>query len=189
MRNSNCCDKNIRCPRPINRVIYTTVLGPTGAIGPTGPTGPTGAIGPIGPTGATGPAGTTSLQTSINRNDTTQTVAENNVVSITGTNVLTDIDGDMLFVNNSVRLGSAGVYLINATIETTGTAGSYDFSIDVGGTNYNFVAIINDDANSGTTSHTIFLNIANESTTIGIYNRHTSVVTVAKAELDVVKLA
>lgn len=179
MRYNNCCDSRNTCgPTPITRTIYRTVVGPTGATGPTGPTG------------ATGPAGTTEvLEASINRNDTTQTVAENNVVSITGTNVLTEIDGDMLFVNNTVRLESGGVYLINATIEASGTAGSYDMAINVNGTDYRFVVTINTGETAGTTSHTIFLNISTTPTTVSIYNRDSDSVTIEKAELDVVKLA
>lgn len=184
MSNKKACDNNNGCcSRPINRTIYQTIVGATGPTGATGPKGETG------PTGATGPTGTTALlEASINRNDSVQTVLENNVVSITGTNVLTNIDGDMIFVNNTVRLGMAGVYLVNATIETTGATGVYEFSIDVGGTNYNFVANINDGSNKGTVSHTIFLNIATDSTAIAIYSRHSGSVTISKAELDVVKL-
>lgn len=182
MRNNNCCNEiDICAPKTIDRTIYKTVVGATGATGATGPTGPTG------PTGATGT--TATLEASINRDDTTQTVVENNVVSITGTNVLTDIDSDIMFVNNTVRLNSGGVYLITATIETTGTTGSYSFAIDVGGTDYKFVAIINDDANSGTVSHTIYLNISTTPTVVSIYNRNNNSVTVSRAELDVIKLA
>lgn len=183
MRNKNCCDDtNMCCPKTIDRTIYKTVLGTTG---------PTGATGPTGPTGATGATGTTAtLEASINRNDTTQTVTENSVVSITGTNVLTVMDSDMMFVNNMVRLNSGGVYLINATIEITGTAGdSNAFTINVGGTDYRFVAIINDDETAGVVSHTIFLNIATNPTDITIYNRNNASATITKAELDVVKLA
>lgn len=182
MSNRNCCDENDMCccPKTIDRTIYKTVLGATG---PTGPTGATGA------TGATGSSGTTAtLEASINRDDTTQTVIENNTVSITGTNVLTDLDSDILFVNNTVRLGSGGVYLITATVEISGTAGSYDFAIDVGGTDYKFVAIINNDASAGTVSHTIYQNIVTSPTTIAIYNRNNASTTVTKAELDVIKL-
>lgn len=183
MQNNNCCDDRQNCcPKTIDRTIYKTILGTTGA------TGATGATGPTGPTGATGTS--TTLEASINRNDTTQTVVENNVVSITGTNVLTVMDSDMLFVNNMVRLGSAGVYLINATIEITGTAGvSNNFAVNVGGTDYTFTVIINDDATIGTISHTIFLNIATNNTDVSIYNRNNTSVTVSKAELDVIKLA
>lgn len=178
MRNNNCCNDNICYPLIEDRIIYRTVRGATGATGTTGATGPTGES-----------SMTATLEASINRNDTTQTVVENTTVSITGTNVLTVMDSDMLFFNNTVRLGSGGVYLINATIEINGTAGSHDFAINVGGTDYKFVVIINDDANTGTTSHTIFLNITDSSTDIAIYNRNSSSENVTKAELDVIKLA
>lgn len=183
MQNRKCCDN--KCwSKPTTTTIYRQIIGSTG---PTGPTGATGVTGPTGPTGATGT--TALLEASINRNDSTQTVLENGVVSIAGTNVLTNLDGDLLYVNNTVRLGTAGVYLINATLEITGNAGAYNFAIDVGGTDYNFVAVITDGATTGTISHTIFLNVANDSTTVSIYSRQTGSSTLEKAELDVVKLA
>lgn len=203
MRRNNCCnDSNNRCPRPVDRIINRTVVGrtgptgptgPTGATGPTGPTGPTGIgvtgpTGPTGATGATGPSGTTAtLEASTNRDDTTQTVGENGVVSITGTNVLTT-DTDILFVDNTVRLNSGGVYLITATIEVTDDAGTYNFAIRVGDTDYSFVVIVNTGASIGTNSHTIYLNISTSPTVVAIYNRNTSSTTVTKSELDVIKL-
>lgn len=184
MQNNCCNNRNTRCVRPINRTIYNTILGATG------PTGATGATGPTGPTGATGPAGTTALlDASINRNDNAQVVTENSVVDITGTNVLTNLDGDLLFVNNMVQLRAGGVYLINATVEVSGTDGTYNMAIDVGGTDYKFVTTIANSANSGTVSHTIFLNIANNSTTVAIYDRTSGSTTIEKAELDIIKLA
>lgn len=192
MRRNNCCNNtNDRCPRPVDRIINRTVVGrtgPTGATGPTGPTGVTGPTGPTGVTGATGPSGTTAtLEASTNRNDTTQTVDENGVVSITGTNVLTT-DTDILFVNNTVRLNSGGVYLITATIEVTDDAGTYNFAIRVGDTDYSFVVIVNTGASIGTSSHTIYLNISSSPTVVSLYNRNTSSTTVTKSELDVIKL-
>lgn len=186
MLNNNCCNNtNECCPKTIDRIINRTVVGATGATGPTGPTGVTGAT---GATGATGSAGTTAtLEASINRDDTTQTVAQNGTVSITGTNVLTT-DTDMLFVNNTVRLASAGVYLITATVEVADDAGTYNFAIDVEGVDYAFVVIVNDDATVGTNTHTIYLNIATAPTTISVVSRTADSTTVSKSELDVIKL-
>lgn len=189
MRRNNCCNNtNDRCPKPVDRIINRTVVGRTGPTGPTGATGPTGPTGVTGVTGATGPSGTTAtLEASTNRDDTTQTVGENGIVSITGTNVLTT-DTDILFVNNTVRLNSGGVYLITATIEVTDDAGTYNFAIRVGDTDYSFVVIVNTGASIGTNSHTIYLNISTSPTVVSIYNRNTSSTTVTKSELDVIKL-
>lgn len=185
MKNNKCCTPTNLCR---SRYPYQSIITLTGPTGPAGPVGATGATGVTGPTGATGATGSTTLEASINRSDTTQTVAENNVVSITGTNVLTNMDSVLMFVNNMVRISSSGVYLITATVEITGTEGSYDFAISVNGTDYKFIALINDDANSGTVSHTIYLNISTTPTDIAIYNRNSSSTTISKAELDVVRL-
>lgn len=168
MRNNNCCCGN-NTLQSINRYVYIT--------GPAGPQGPPGAD------------GTATLNASTNRNDTTQTVATASVVSITGTNVLSNNTTDLLFVNNTVRINSTGLYLITTTIEATGDAGSYNFAITVNDTDYAFVVTIPDGATIGTTSHTIYLNIATSPTTVSVYNRSGSTVTLNNAELDVVRLA
>lgn len=184
MKNNNCfLPINLCHSRCANKTPNQTIIRLTGPTGPAGPVGPTGATGPTGPTG-----GGATLDASINRNDTTQTVVENNVVSITGTNVLTNLDSDLFFVNNMVRINSSGVYLITATIEMTGTEGSYEFAINVGGKDYKSIAIVNNDSNSGTVSHTIYLNISTTPTDVSIYNRNNSSTTISKAELDVVRL-
>lgn len=141
--------------------------------------------GPQGPAGADGESVT--LEASTNRNDTTQTVQSGGVVSITGTNVLTN-DADMLFVNNTVRLNSAGLYLITTTLEASGSAGTYNFAITVDSVEYAFVLTINTGATTGTVSHTIYLNIATTPTVISINNKGSASATIEKAELDVVKL-
>ncbi len=141
--------------------------------------------GPQGPAGADGESVT--LEASTNRNDTTQTVQNGGVVSITGTNVLTN-DADMLFVNNTVRLNSAGLYLITTTLEASGSAGTYNFAITVDSVEYAFVLTINTGATTGTVSHTIYLNIATSPTVISINNKGSASATIEKAELDVVKL-
>lgn len=165
MNNNCCCGGGL--PQTITRYIYIT--------------------GPAGPQGPAGRDGSATLSASTNRNDTTQTVATNSVVSITGTNVLTN-DADMLFVNNTVRINSTGLYLITTTLEATGDAGSYNFSITVDNTDYTFVVTIADGATVGTTSHTIYLNVSSSPTVVSIYNRSASTVTINKAELDVVKI-
>ncbi len=167
MRNNNCCcGGNIT--QPIIRYVYIT--------------------GPAGPQGPAGENGTATLSVSTNRNDTTQTVATASVVSITGTNVVTN-DEDLLFVNNTVRINATGLYLITTTLEATGTAGSYNFAITVNDTDYTFVVTIPTGATTGTASHTIYLNIATSPTTISVYNKSGSTVTLNKAELNVVRLA
>lgn len=161
--NNCCCGEN--STQGINRYVFIT-----------------------GPQGPAGEDGTATLGASTNRNDTTQTVATNAVVSITGTNVLTN-DEDMLFVNNTVRINNTGLYLITATVEATGDAGAYTFAITVNDTDYTFVINITGDATTGTTSHTIYLNISTSPTVVSIYNRGQSTVTINKAELNVVRLA
>lgn len=182
MRNPNCC-----CMGPIPQsptlpetIIYTSVVGEVG------PTGPTGATGPTGPTGATGVS--EPLEASTNRNDNAQTVNQNDVVSITGTNVLSRDTTDMLFVNNTVRLNSGGLYLITTTIELTGDAKTYDLAIRVNETDYAFVGIINTGANKGTVSHTIYLNLSTSPSVVSIYSRTTGSINISRAELDVVKI-
>lgn len=162
MQNNNCCCNGSNGSNMITRLIYVT--------------------GPQGPAGATG-----TLEASTNRNDTTQTVTNDSVVSITGTNVLTN-DADMLFVNNTVRINSTGLYLITTTIEASGNAGSYTLALRVNDTDYNFVLTINNEASIGTTSHTIYLNIGTSPTVVSIYNRSDTTLTIQRAELDVVKL-
>lgn len=168
MRNNNCCCGG-NFAQPIFRYVYIT--------------------GPAGPQGPAGENGTATLSASTNRNDTTQTVATASVVSITGTNVLSNDTNDLLFVNNTVRINATGLYLITTTLEATGDAGSYNFSITVNDTDYTFVVTIPTGATVGTASHTIYLNIATSPTTVSIYNRSGSTVTLNKAELDVVRLA
>lgn len=143
--------------------------------------------GPRGPQGPAGKDGIATLSASTNRRDTNQTVTNDSTVSITGTNVLTN-DADMIFVNNTVRLNSTGLYLITTTLEITGNAGSYNFAITINNTDYDFVVIIEDDATIGTTSHTIYVNITESPTVVAIYNRSNDTVTLNKAELDVVKI-
>lgn len=175
MRNNNCCSggngsQNEICgnglPNTIYRYVYIT--------------------GPQGPAGADGES--VSLEASTNRNDTTQTVQSGDVVSITGTNVLTN-DADMIFVNNTVRLNSTGLYLITTTLEASGTAGTYRFAITVDSVDYTFVLTINTGETVGSVSHTIYLNISSSPTVISINNKGTTSATIEKAELDVVKLA
>lgn len=144
--------------------------------------------GPRGPQGPAGRDGTATLSASTNRRDTVQTVTADSTISITGTNVLTN-DADMLFVNNTVRLNSTGLYLITATLEITGTAGSYNFSITVDDVDYDFIVTITDANTIGTTSHTIYLNISSSPAVVVITNKNNSTITVNKSELDVVKLA
>lgn len=165
MQNNNCCCDGSNGSNMVTRVIYVT--------------------GPQGPAGADGATGT--LEASTNRNDTTQTVTNDSVVSITGTNVLTN-DADMLFVNNTVRINSTGLYLITTTIEASGNAGSYTLALRINDTDYNFVLTINNEASLRTISHTIYLNIDTSPTVVSIYNRSDTTLTIQRAELDVVRL-
>lgn len=166
MNNKCCCECNQ--VQAITRYVYIT--------------------GPQGPQGPAGRDGSATLSASTNRRDTVQTVTAGSTISITGTNVLTN-DADMLFVNNTVRLNSTGLYLITATLEITDNAGSYNFSITVDDVDYDFIVTITDDNTIGTTSHTIYLNISSSPTVVTITNRNNSTITVNKSELDVVKLA
>lgn len=182
MQNKNCCCVGpvVQGPTLPETIIYTSVVG---QIGPTGPTGPTGATGPVGPAG-----GVQTLEASTNRNDNAQQVQEHGVVSITGSNILSCDTTDMLFVNNTVRLESAGLYLMTATVELTGDAKTYNLAIRVDQTDYDFVGIINTGANKGTVSHTIYLNLATSPTVVAIYNRTNDTINISRAELDIVKI-
>lgn len=192
-----------------DRVIFTNNRGPTGPQGPQGPTGPAGAsggvgatgptgpqgltgemgaTGPTGPQGPTGPAGaTTGIEVSTNRDDTVQSVADDAVVSIAGTNVLSP-GASMLYANNSVTINTAGVYLISATVEISGNEGSNELAVRVGDVDYTFHVVISAGANSGSASYTLFLNVADVPRTIQIFNRAGAEVSVSRAELDVVQL-
>lgn len=163
MNNKCCCGCNQ--PRTITRYI----------------------TGPRGPQGPAGRDGTATLSASTNRRDTTQTVTAGSNVSIAGTNVLTD-DSDMIYVNDTVRINSTGLYLITTTLEITDNAGSYNFAIAVNDTDYDFVITITDDNIIGTTSHTIYLNISTTPAVVSVVNRNNSTVTINKAELDVVRI-
>lgn len=179
MRNQNCCCMGPlpQSPNLPDTIIYTSVVGQTG------PTGPTGATGPTGPAGEA-----TTLVASTNRNDNAQTVTENNMVSITGTNVLSSDTDDLLFVANTVRINATGLYLITTTLELSGDAKTYNFAIRVNDTDYAFVGTINTGANTGTVSHTIYLNIATSPTTVAVYSRTSGSTSISKAELDVVRI-
>lgn len=144
--------------------------------------------GPQGPQGPAGKDGIATLSASTNRRDTVQTVTAGSTVSITGTNVLTN-DSDMLFVNNTVRLNSTGLYLITTTLEITDNAGTYNFSITVDNADYDFIITVMEDNIIGITSHTVYLNITTAPTVVSITNRNNSSITANKAELDIVKLA
>lgn len=189
---NNCrCGGSNGIATSTNRIIFANGRGVTGATGPTGPqgiTGPTGPTGPSGPTGATGPQGEGStVEASINRNDSSQNVANDAVVSIAGTNVLTP-NATMVYVNNSVILNTAGVYLISATVEISGSAGSNKMTLRVGDIDYNFYVTINTGESSGVASHTIFLNVADVPKTIQIYNQAGEQISVTRAELNILQL-
>lgn len=182
MQTKNCCcgGSIVQGPSLPDTIIYTSVVGEVGPTGPIGPTGPTGAAGPAG--------GAQTIDASTNRNDNPQTVQENGVVSISGSNILSCDATDMIFVNNTVRLESAGLFGITATIELTGDAKTYDLAIRVNQTDYDFVGIINTGANKGTVSHTIYINLATAPTTVAIYNKTSGTINISRAELDVVRI-
>ena len=213
MYNGNNCG----CCRPqpelnIDRIVFTSITGPTGPIGPigpagpqgligatgptgpqgvigltgaTGPTGPQGIQGPTGPTGPTGPAST--LGVSSNQNATTQTVADDGIVSVTGTN--TSAGTSLSFVDNVVSTNEEGIYLVSANVSVTGTAGTtYQFAVTVDGVDYLFDATIPTGETTGTGGTTLILPLTATST-VSLFNRSGGDVTVNDALLGVTQLS
>ncbi len=184
---------------PAGSIGLTGATGPTGPIGatgltgetgPTGPIGPQGLIGPTGPTGPTGPAGVSpTADISVNTSATTQTVADDGIVSVTGTNVTSD-GSTMTFANDTVTITEAGFYQINASITTTpGTDTTQEFAINVGEVDYPFTVISTAGDTSATNSRSIVVNITTVPADVAIYNRSGADATVTNAMLDVVRLA
>ena len=176
-----CCNKNSCCKQRqiINRNNYIT--------GPTGPTGATGPIGATGPTGPTGATGISTLIVSLNRNDTDQTVANDEVVSISGTNFISQ-SSDLSFNNDIITINASGIYQVTGTLEVTTENDTFDFTITAGGTDYSFYVYVADGKVSGTTTYSVLLNVINTPLNIAIYNRNGDDVDIAHAELDVIKI-
>jgi len=175
-RNNPCCqDRQI-----INRNNYIT--------GPTGPAGPAGATGATGPTGPTGPTGSGNLFVSLNQNNVEQTVSNDEMVSFTGTNYLSP-DSDMFFSNNFVTLNSPGIYQVTCSLEVATENDTFEFTITAGGNDYSFYVTVSDSKLTGTTSHTVILNVINTPINVAVYNRNGGSIDLDYAELDVVKLS
>ncbi len=100
--------------------------GPAGATGATGAAGPAGATGAVGATGATGPAGSNGLSEYAY------------IYNVSGETV--PLEGDVTFDSNGIltpgithALGGAGITLV--------TAGAYEVSFSVSGTEPNQMAL------------------------------------------------
>ena len=91
--------------------------------------------------------------------------------------------------NNIVTINSTGLYSITATINLTGGQDTYNMAINVGGTDYIFSGLIGPSEDTGSVSHTIFLNVTTSPTTVALYNRDGDTINIARAELNVVKWA
>ena len=212
----SCCCNDFNFNNRTDRIIFNSVTGPTGpqgpqgpqgpagTTGPTGPTGPTGEIGAtgptgpigltgatgeVGPTGPTGPAGEdATLSVSSNRNTTTQTVADDVIVSVTGTNV-TSPDSTLTFAGDTITSTEAGLYNIVANVTVTGTADtSYEFAVVVDGVDYLFSVNVPTGATTGVGSFSTIVPLTATST-ITLNNRDGADVTVDSAELSVVQLS
>lgn len=195
---------NNRCSDSSTRTIIrqTGIIGPTGPAGPIGPTGPQGEIGATGPTGpqgetgATGPTGptgpsgeTATIDASTNRSTTENTVTDDAIVPVTGTNS-TSTDSTLTFSDDAVTITENGTYLISAVVSLTGaTAGSYySFAINDGTSDYQFRVSAPTGTTTGSNSYTIVSTVTTSPQTIAIYNRSGEQVTVSFAELNVIKL-
>ena len=163
-------------------------IGPTGPIGPIGPIGPTGATGATGATGPTGPTGEAGvLSASANQNTATQNVVDDALVSITGTNVLTD-GTTLTFAGDTITVNEAGLYMITANTEVTDSVGSYTFAIVVDGVDYLYVVDVTTDQVSTSNGETIVLQLATVPTTVTLVNRSGVDVDVTNAQLNVIKI-
>lgn len=180
--NNKCCCEN----KKIERNKY--IVGPTGATGPVGPRGVTGPVGPTGPTGATGPAGTNNLSVSTNFNNLDQTVQNDELVSITGTNFLSP-NTDMEFNNNQITITSQGIYQILSTIEITTENDTVEFTVTVGGIDHSFYVTTENQKETGTGTFSTIINVVNVPLSVGLYNRNGDQVELDHAELNVIKLS
>jgi len=177
---------------PTGPIGLTGEIGATGPTGPTGPiglTGATGEIGPTGPTGPTGPAGESlPLSVSSNRNTTTQTVADDGLVSITGTN-LTTPDSTLTFAGDTITSTEAGLYNIIANVTVEGTADtSYEFAVVVDGVDYLFRVNVLAGETTGVGSFSTIVPLTATST-ITLNNREGAAVVVNSAELSATQLS
>ncbi|MBR2969518.1 MAG: collagen-like protein [Clostridia bacterium] len=160
--------------------------GPQGIQGPVGPQGPQGEQGEIGPQG---PAGETISDVSVNISNTTQTVATDEIVSITGTNDTTT-DSTITFADNVVTITEPGFYQITASVTTTpGTDTSQEFVIEVGGVDYPFTVVSSVGDTTATGSRTVILNISSAPTDVAIYNNSGTDANITNSSLDVVRLS
>lgn len=159
------------------------VQGIQGEIGPTGPTGATGATGATGPTGEAG-----TISASANQNDALQNVADDALVSVTGTNVLTP-GTTLTFAGDTVTANESGLYLITANTEVTDSVGTYTFAIDVGGVRYEYAVNVTTDQVPTSGGTTIVLQLSTTPTNISLVNTSGVDVDVTDAQLNVVQIA
>ena len=164
----------------------TGATGPQGIQGEIGPTGPTGATGATGATGPTGEAGTISA--SANQNDALQNVADDALVSVTGTNVLTP-GTTLTFAGDTVTANESGLYLITANTEVTDSVGTYTFAIDVDGVRYEYTVNVTADQVPTSGGTTIVLQLSTTPTNISLVNTSGVDVDVTEAQLNVVQIA
>lgn len=165
------------------------VVGPTGTTGATGATGPTGLTGDVGPTGPTGPTGEAgTISASANQNATTQNVVDDALVSVTGTNVLTD-GTTLTFADDTVTVTEAGLYMITANTEVTDSVGTYTFAIVVDGVDYSYTVDVATDQVPTSNGETIVLQLTTVPTTVTLVNRSGVDVDVTNAQLNVVQIA
>ena len=160
--------------------------GPQGIQGPVGPQGPQGEQGEIGPQG---PAGESALEVSVNFSTTTQTVEDDEIVSVTGTNDTTP-GSSITFADDVVTISESGFYQIAARVETEGGSNTtQNFAINVEGVDYPFTVLVDSGDTTGNGGATIVLNITTIPTDIAIYNREGETITVTSSLLDVVRLS
>ena len=127
------------------------------------------------------------MDVSANRNDSEQNVDDDELISVTGTNISSP-NTTMSFAGNQVTITEQGLYMITASLTIDDNVDNYLMAINVGGTDYLFYVDVETGNTNGVASHTIHLNITTNPTEIGLYNRNGGDVTFTSAELNVTKL-